>query len=215
MKTYKFTPAIRPAVWFFSLAALTASSHLAAQQLYKSIGADGKVTYSDTPPPRSAKNVTTKILDGPEVATATLPYELAQAVQKNPVTLYTTSACAACDSARSFLSNRGVPFAEKTVTTAEDNVRLKRAGGTNSLPFVLIGRSKQVGFEGAAWATMLSAAGYPEQSKLPRGYRNAAAAAAAPVVVKEIKVSEKVETDASSAVVPKSVNDKAPPGFHF
>ena len=226
MTMFSLSRQTKGAVWpalvcLMSFGALTASVDAAAQQLYKSVGADGRVTYSDMPPPRAAKSVSTKIVGGSEVSTVSLPYELAQAVQANPVTLYTTAGCPACDSARKFLNSRGVPFAEKTVTTAEDSERLKQAGGTNSLPFVLIGRSKQVGFESTAWGTVLSAAGYPETSKLPRTYRNAAATAAAPVIEKETKANAKVEADPLPAVAPKAVNDrankadKAPPGFHF
>ena len=215
MVIFKPKRQIQTVLPLLTLAALTVNLDAHAQQMYKSIGADGRVTYSDTPPPRSAKRVETKVIGGSEVATDNLPYELAQAVKKNPVTLYTTSACPACDSARTFLSGRGVPYAEKTVTTAEDAERLKRVGGSSTLPFVLVGRSKQVGFETAAWGTMLSAAGYPENGKLPRGYRNAAVTAAAPVIEKETKASEKVEADAMPSVAPKAVNDRAPPGFHF
>ncbi len=197
------------------VSALLIGGSATAQQLYKWVGADGKVTYSDTPPPRSAKRTETKIIAGGHEAAESLPYEVAQAVKGSPVTLYTTTACAACDRARSFLTGRGVPFSEKTVTTLEDSERLKRAGGDGTLPLLLIGRSKQIGFESTAWATMLIAAGYPEISKLPPGYRNAPAMAAAPVVEKQIKASAEVESDPNPEVAPKAVNDKAPPGFHF
>lgn len=164
-----------------SVFALLAGGEVSAQQLYKWVGADGKITYSDTPPPKSARRVETKALGvGTTVDTENLPYEVAQAVKTSPVTLYTTTACTACDTARAFLGKRGVPFSEKTVTTADDVQRLKQAGGDGTLPLLLVGRLKRIGFESAAWSGMLSAAGYPETSKLPRTYTNPKAIAATP-----------------------------------
>lgn len=41
-----------------------------------------------------------------------LPYEVAEAARKNPVTLYTSSNCSPCDTGRTMLTSRGVPFRE-------------------------------------------------------------------------------------------------------
>lgn len=49
-----------------------------------------------------------------------LPFELRQAAQRFPVTLYAGAQCAPCDSARSMLVARGVPFTERTVASNED-----------------------------------------------------------------------------------------------
>lgn len=198
-----------------AVAALLIVGSATAQQLYKWIGADGKVTYSDTPPPRSAKRAETKNISSGGTTAENLPYEVAQAVKSSPVVLYTTTACGACDRARSFLTTRGVPFSEKTVTTPEDSDRLKRAGGDSTLPLLLVGRTRQIGFESSTWGATLSAAGYPETSKLAPDYRNAPAVAAAPVVEKQIKASAKIDSDPSPEIAPKAINDKAPPGFHF
>jgi glutaredoxin len=148
-------------------------------QLYKWVGPDGKVNYTDTPPPPSARSSEQKALSGGNTVAADLPYALAQTVKKNPVTLYTMSDCTPCTQARQLLTTRGIPFTEKTIQTPEDLAQLKKLGGSQ-LPFLLIGSSSEEGFEASQWNSRLTAAAYPETSQLPNTYRNPAAEPAAP-----------------------------------
>jgi glutaredoxin len=92
-----------------------------------------------------------------------------------PVVLYTGNDCAPCNSGRNLLNARGIPYTEKTVTTAEDIEALRRLAGEASLPFLSIGAQRLRGFSDAEWTQYLNAAGYPAQSALPPGYRRAAA----------------------------------------
>ncbi|MNR83681.1 hypothetical protein D3C72_144630 [compost metagenome] len=190
---------------------LTGHAHA---QLYKWVGQDGKVTYSDTPPPSSAKKVEEKTISATTVA-SNLPFELASAIKAAPVTLYTTSKCSGCDSGRALLNARGIPYTEKTVNTNEDLLRLQQAGGDKQLPFLTVGRSKQSGFEAEAWNSMLSAAAYPENSQLPATYRNPAAQPAAPKKTVEAKPAptNSTSSETSSDRLPAAGN--APPGFQF
>lgn len=178
----------------FVLSVALISSGAAAQQMYKWVGKDGKINYTDTPPPGSAKPVEIKTAGGGSSSSAVfanLPYEIAQVAKNNPVTLYTGTDCAPCDGGRTMLTARGIPFSEKTVKTTEDGQRLKQAGGNGTLPLLVVGRSQQIGFDAAGWGTLLSAAGYPESSRLPASYKNPAAESAAPKVVKEITTTKK------------------------
>lgn len=191
--------------------AVLASSSADAQQMYKWIGKDGKINYSDAPPPAGAKQTEIKSSTASSSANdfGNLPYDVAQVVKNNPVSLYTSADCAPCDSGRSMLKARGIPFAEKLVKTAEDGQRLKQAGGTDSLPLLLVGRSKQSGFEAAGWTTLLTAAGYPETSRLPANYRNPTPQPAAPKIVKETPPEKKIPDSSPTPVaVPAS-------GFRF
>jgi hypothetical protein len=70
------------------------------------------------------------------------------------------------------LTSRGVPFNERTVTTAEDAEALQRLAGESSLPFLTIGGQRLKGFSDSEWTQFLDAAGYPKTSALPSGYRN-------------------------------------------
>jgi glutaredoxin len=188
-------------------------------QMYKWVGPDGKVTYSDTPPPSSVKKVETKSLSGGGgVDTSNLPYELAEAVKNSPVTLYTTSKCPACDDGRKLLSNRGVPFVEKTVSTSEDIAQLKKAGGETRLPFLLVGRGKQQGFEPGAWNVALTTAGYPESSRLPKTYRNPEAQSAAPKPADDTSQRAGQKKEREPEIRPEALPEpigNAPPGFRF
>jgi glutaredoxin len=192
----------------------------AQAQLYKWVGPDGKVTYSDSPPPKSAAHVETKTLTSDGLSTAGLPYELSEAVKNHPVTLYTTTDCAPCSQGRNLLNQRGIPFTEKTVNSKEDVEQLKKMNGDGKLPFLLVGRSKEHGFESSAWNAALSAAGYPETSRLPKSYRNPQAEAAAgepkPAAAKVANQATKENRSAettTSELPPATGN--APPGFRF
>ncbi|MGH6625119.1 MAG: glutaredoxin family protein [Burkholderiaceae bacterium] len=151
---------------------------LQAQQIYRSVGADGRVTFSDQPPPPSAVGKTTAAAGAPSGASgglASLPFELRQVASRYPVTLYTGANCGPCGSGRAFLSSRGVPFTEKTVSTNEDIAALQRISGDSSLPFATIGGQQLKGYSETEWAQFLDAAGYPKTSQLPASYRQPAA----------------------------------------
>lgn len=156
-------------------AALLLAAGLAqAQTVYKIVGPDGKVTFSDQPPVTAAK-VTESAAKAAGANGPVLPFELRQVVGKYPVTLYTSGDCAPCGSGRALLSSRGIPFTEKTVTTAEDAQALQRISGESSLPFLTIGAQQIKGFSDAEWTQFLDAAGYPKASVLPPQYRRPAA----------------------------------------
>jgi len=143
-----------------------------AQQVYRSVGQDGKVTFSDQPPPD--KNAKISAPNGGSTgaeASVALPFELRQIAAKYPVTLYAGDNCAPCDAGRSLLTRRGIPFTEKTVTTNEDAQTLQRLSGDSSLPFMTIGSQQFKGFSSAEWTQYLNAAGYPSSSVLPSSYR--------------------------------------------
>lgn len=168
-------------VWISSmlaLGALVGAASAQAQQVYRIVGPDGKVSFSDRAPEVAPPGSRTSTLTPtePSSTSATLPFELRQVTQRFPVTLYSGHKCAPCDSARSMLVTRGVPFTERTVTTNEDIDALQRLGGTTSLPFATIGAQQLAGYSATEWAQYLDAAGYPKQSELPANYRRPAAA---------------------------------------
>jgi len=148
------------------------------QQVYRIVGPDGKVTFSDKPPVETNARATA----APTVSLATpgggspLPAELRAVAGKFPVTLYTGPNCGPCGAGRAFLSSRGIPFTEKLVSSNEDIEALQRlSNGGAMLPFVTIGGQQLKGYAESEWAQFLDAAGYPKTSQLPPGYRQAAA----------------------------------------
>ncbi len=167
------------AISALALAAIgAASSGAQAQQVYRIVGPDGKVTFSDKPPPATS-NAKVTSSTGASVAAGSasnkLPFDLRQVASKYPVTLYTGENCSPCGSARALLMGRGVPFTEKTVVTLADAAALQRLSGENSLPFGTIGGQHLKGFSDAEWTQFLNAAGYPASSILPSNYRQPAA----------------------------------------
>ena len=160
-------------------AALLLAGASASAQIYKWVDAKGVTHYSDTPP--ASKQAEIKPYGGADAVLVPLPYELARAARTSPVTLYTMPQCPACDSGRALLKARGIPFAEKTVTTAADHDLVKEAGSGGQLPLLLVGRSKLLGFEAGEWNGALTNAAYPAKSMLPSRYRHPDAVAAAPV----------------------------------
>ncbi len=158
------------------LASLLAAPVL-AQGVYRIVGPDGKVTYSDQPPPATtpARPVGGTAAGASAGASAQLPFELRQTSSRYPVTLYTGRDCAPCNSGRNLLNARGIPYSEKTVETPQDAEALKRLSGEASLPFLTIGSQQIKGYSDTEWSQFLDAAGYPEQSALPSSYRRPAA----------------------------------------
>lgn len=143
-----------------------------SQPVYRSVGADGKVTFSDKQP-SSESNVKARASNAGSAggsASAGLPFELRQVAIKYPVTLYTSDNCTPCGAGRGMLMSRGIPFTEKTVTTPEDAEALKRLSGENSLPFMTIGSQQLKGYSDSEWTQFLNAAGYPPSSALPNSY---------------------------------------------
>jgi glutaredoxin len=155
------------------------SFNVQAQQLYRIVGPDGKVTFSDTPPPAASNAKVTAgrggkfAADGP-TGNPSLPSDLRAVATRYPVTLYTSKDCGPCGNARNMLSNRGVPFTEKLIESNQDIEALQRLSGENSLPFATIGAQQLKGYSDQEWSQYLDAAGYPKASALPANYRNPA-----------------------------------------
>ncbi len=199
--------------------ALLLCAGAAHAQLYKWVGPDGKITYSDAPPPTAAKRVETKPLAIGAMNTSDFPFELAEAVKNHPVTLYTSKSCQPCDDGRKLLTERGIPYTEKTINTNDDIAQLRQAGSEGQLPLLTVGRTKERGFDAGAWNRALNNAGYPTSSKLPKNYRNpppeAAAPAPKPVAPKQTRTASSETTPPPPATALPPATGNAPPGFRF
>ncbi|ABM57677.1 DUF4124 domain-containing protein [Verminephrobacter eiseniae] len=156
-----------------SLLLTLACASAQAQTVYRIVGPDGKVSFSDRPPP-DAKAQPVRAPAPAAANGAALPYDLRQIVNRFPVTIYTGDDCAPCASVRIMLTARGVPFTERTVSSNEDIAALQRLSGSSSLPFGTIGGQQLTGYSDTEWTQYLDAAGYPKQSQLPGNYRRPA-----------------------------------------
>jgi glutaredoxin len=157
---------------------LLACPTVQAQQMYRWVDKDGRVTYSQNPPPAgAAKSVQPKTLGSSVVESSTLPYAAQVAAKNFPVTLYATPDCGPpCDDGRASLQKRGIPFKEVSVADAKGFEMLKNlTGGKTQVPVLQIGSRMLQGFEPAAWKSNFDEVGYP--SSIPAVASNAAAKA--------------------------------------
>lgn len=202
------------------LASLLAAPVL-AQGVYRIVGPDGKVTFSDQPPPTST---TPRSLGNPASGASSasgvqLPFELRQVNSRYPITLYTSRDCAPCNSGRNLLNARGIPYSEKTIETPQDVEALKRLSGEASLPFLTIGGQQIKGYSDTEWTQFLDAAGYPKQSALPSGYRRPAASPLVAVrpetTTAPSSAGVQPSAPAAAAEVPVTPPSQNPAGIRF
>lgn len=154
-----------------ALALLTLAAPVAAQ--YKVVDANGSVTYTDRPPTGGNVKVTEVRRGAPAAADSglgALPADLRQVVQRYPVVLYTANECAPCVTGRALLTQRGIPFTERKLVTEDDLTTMERALGWRTVPSLTIGSQPLRGFSSDEWPAFLDAAGYPRESRLPRGW---------------------------------------------
>ncbi|MBC8023839.1 MAG: glutaredoxin family protein [Burkholderiales bacterium] len=155
----------------------------AQSNVYRWVDKDGKVHFSDGPPPQDAANVTQKRMGGGGVDEGQLPFATQEAMKRNPVTLYVSNKCGdLCTQGRTLLSNRGIPYTERNAeTNPADGESLKKILGVLQVPLLMVGERPLKGFDESTWQTALDGAGYP-RTKLPGqvGPRQAAAPEATP-----------------------------------
>lgn len=195
-------------------AAVLLAVALPASALYKVVGPDGRVTYTDRPPSDTTARVTTLGDDDINTVSApnALPLVLRQTAERYPVTLFSAAECPACDAARQYLVHRGVPYVEKLIVNDDDTLALDRLLGTRSVPALTIGAQALRGFSPNEWSAYLDAAGYPRESALPRGWQPGAPtplAARAPVRASTQPASQ------PAAVQPPATPVQSAPGLRF
>ena len=135
----------------------------AAGQTYRWVDDQGRVHYTQTPPPPSAKGVERKnFRSGGGAESSDLPYATQVAAKNFPVKLYTQPECGApCDRARATLVKRGVPFREISVVSTKEIDEVTQLSGKEDLPLVVVGSLFQSGFREDAFNSLLDTAGYP------------------------------------------------------
>lgn len=195
--------------------ALVAAAPAHAQ--YKVVEPGGRVTYTDTPPPTSSGATVTKLGQNisviPQVA---LPLELRQLQQRYPVTLYAMKVCEPCDSARQLLRQRGIPFSEKAIITAEDGEALLRLTGARDAPTLTIGSQVLRGLSPDTWNAYLDSAGYPRESRLPANYQHAAATPLTEPLVPPVAAERRAATrPAPPPAEPVEREQPTPSGIRF
>jgi glutaredoxin len=113
----------------------------ASAGVYKWTDAQGRVQYSDSPPP-AAKATQLRL------QTYTGPVEVSRAIGADSgVTIYTTEWCGVCQRAKVFFKQNGVPFREWDVEKTEYGaIKFKQLGGSG-VPVITVGSEKMMGFD--------------------------------------------------------------------
>ncbi len=150
-------------------AALVAPCFAHAQtNVYRWVDKDGKVQFSDSPPPADAKDATQKRLGGGGDEDTQLPYATQVAKRRNPVTLYTGGDCGdACVKGRELLERRGIPYTERDAQNNDaDREALKKLVGSLYVPTLVVGEATTKGYDEDLWQAAFDNAGYPK-TRLP------------------------------------------------
>jgi hypothetical protein len=134
-----------------------------AADLYRYVDEQGRITYSDMPPPRSAKKIE-KRGGADKAADAALPYATREAAKKFPILMYANDCGEPCSLARQLLEKRGVPYLQKDPSTSKDAANaLTKLVGALEVPTLVVGKLKHLkGFAADAWNGALDEAGYPK-----------------------------------------------------
>ncbi|HKW81400.1 MAG TPA: glutaredoxin family protein [Casimicrobiaceae bacterium] len=142
---------------------LLASAGAAAQtQVYRYVDQEGRVVYSDKPPPPNARNPQTKRIGRNSIETSQLSFATQQAQERYPVTLYSFACGVVCDTAEGLLNKRGVPHAVIDVSQGDGADKLKRLTNGLEAPALQVGDQVATGFNESKWQSMLTDAGYPK-----------------------------------------------------
>ncbi len=152
-----------PAVAALALALVLAAggANAQTQQVYRYTDTDGRVVYSDKPPPANAKDAQAKRISKNSIETSDLSFSTQQAQERFPVTLYTFSCGVICDTAQALLNKRGVPHTIVDVSQGDGAERLKKLTGGLDAPALQVGEQHALGFNEGKWQAMLTDAGYP------------------------------------------------------
>src|SRR5689334_2935855 len=126
---------------FIILALLGAMTAVHGAQFYEWKDEKGVKQYTQQPPPPNVKQVQERRLGSNVIETSGPSYSLAQAIKNYPVTLYVTDCGDLCKSARTHLSKRGVPYAEKNPQKDDEIENFKKvSGGGMEVPLLVVGQ---------------------------------------------------------------------------
>jgi glutaredoxin len=142
------------------LAFLLLLAGTASAQPYRWVDEEGRVQYSDTPPPPGARSVQKKQFQS-NVVGGQGSYDLEKAMRESPVTLYSHPDCKDCQIARDTLNQRGIPFKEVVVDDQPKLDELKRVSGGINVPVLVVGGQVETVISAQAYNRALDFAGYP------------------------------------------------------
>lgn len=132
---------------------LAAFGQGAQAQIYKVVGPDGKVSYSDKEPQaEKAEKLKIQTYSGtPSVSS------LDASVKR--VTLFSAQWCGHCRAAKAYFNKNKIAFDEWDTDKSYYAQRKMKEFGTKSVPVILVGNQKMIGFSPESFEAMRGKAG--------------------------------------------------------
>lgn len=154
----------RDQLYVLFLGSLLISGIASADTLYKSVGPDGRVVYSDRPP---ADGKVEKIFAFSNMPATPLPESVTryrQGLQKslqtrlsNPqkpgagVRLFTAEWCGYCRKAKAYLAEKSISYQEYDIDTPDGKLAFAQAGSGGGIPLLLWQGQQLQGFSRAGY----------------------------------------------------------------
>lgn len=139
---------------FFFLLFFTFIAQQAQAEIFKIIGADGKVSYSDQPP-QSASAKTEKL----NIQTFSgTPAVSAYNGSAGKVMLLSAQWCGVCKQAKAYLNSRKIAHEEWDIDQSDFARAKMKEVGAKGVPVILVGKQKMVGFSPEGLDAMLKKA---------------------------------------------------------
>lgn len=138
------------------------SNHAAT--VYKTVGPDGRIIYSDKPP--SQASAPTKAISLRQMPATPLPdsllrfrEEIQQGIKQREslanlgrVTLFTAPWCGYCRQARAYLQQKNIAFDEYDIETESGKTRFVQAGGAGGgIPYLVLKGQGHRGFSSSGY----------------------------------------------------------------
>jgi len=150
----------------FAVALILASHVSAQQQMYKSVGPDGRTVYSDRPPSDGKVEKTITYYEQPSsgLSPQVLAYleqmkgraSASKAASGRGTVLYMAKWCGYCRQAKAFLASKNIPYQEFDIDTTDGLAAFASAGGKKGIPLLYHDGTRVQGFSLATYETVFA-----------------------------------------------------------
>ncbi len=150
--------------WFILVFAAISITH--AETLYKVVGADGKITYTDQPPADRKSTTALRFADAPSTPLPASVLKYQAALQKSmqsrlaeakkidvggSATLFSATWCGYCTQAKAYMRAKGIGYREVDIDTPDGGRAYFEAGGERGVPLLMADGRRIQGFSAGAY----------------------------------------------------------------
>ena len=136
-----------------------------AQTLYKSVGPDGKPTYSDKPPQDGKVQKTLKVNELPNTALPAAVSTELEAIRRSgakaatptaSTVLYAAAWCGYCRQARAYLAKAGIKYQEIDIDTPSGKAAFASVSGAGGVPLLVVKGEQLRGYSELAYDNLFA-----------------------------------------------------------